>query len=244
MSKSGQTRNSSKEEAFDFSLSTKRQLQSHSWQIVLDRSETLRYEFKRLRDKIDWNALRQGKKEDDVNAALSGLDEFNRIRLPSSTAILATVQDPNYPKLRPIPFLAESCALAMLTNPKSSELYSPRYSRDICYKERKRRGPAPKPVTKLEYWRSQAELGQPVPVKYLRRINRLQAEQQAKTGSEKIRTDLTYVDIPEKMKPVKKRTTVWLPETTVEKLKKLSAQTGAPMAELFRRAVEAYLKNS
>jgi len=46
----------------------------------------------------------------------------------------------------------------------------------------------------------------------------------------------------DKMK--KKRTTVWLPETTVAKLKKLSSATGAPMAELFRRAVEAYLKRS
>src|SRR5215469_14583375 len=58
-------------------------------------------------------------------------------------------------------------------------------------------------------------------------------------------TKLTYVDIPEKMEPMKKkRTTVWLPETAVAKLKKLSEATGAPMAELFRRAVEAYLKTS
>jgi hypothetical protein len=41
---------------------------------------------------------------------------------------------------------------------------------------------------------------------------------------------------------VKKRTTVWLPEELVGRLKKLSLKTGAPMAELFRRAVEAYLK--
>jgi len=41
---------------------------------------------------------------------------------------------------------------------------------------------------------------------------------------------------------VKKRTTVWLPEELVVRLKKLSLKTGAPMAELFRRAVEAYLK--
>jgi len=40
----------------------------------------------------------------------------------------------------------------------------------------------------------------------------------------------------------KKRTTVWLSEELVTKLKKLSARTGAPMAELFRRAVETYLK--
>jgi len=41
---------------------------------------------------------------------------------------------------------------------------------------------------------------------------------------------------------MKKRTTVWLPETLLTKLKKVSQKTGAPMAELFRRAVEAYLK--
>jgi hypothetical protein len=36
---------------------------------------------------------------------------------------------------------------------------------------------------------------------------------------------------------MKKRTTVWLPQELVERLKKLSRKTGAPMAELFRRAV-------
>jgi len=41
---------------------------------------------------------------------------------------------------------------------------------------------------------------------------------------------------------MKKRTTVWLPEELVAKLKKVSEKTGAPMAELFRRAVVAYLK--
>jgi predicted DNA-binding protein len=41
---------------------------------------------------------------------------------------------------------------------------------------------------------------------------------------------------------MKKRTTVWLPENLLVKLKKLSLKTGAPMAELFRRAVIAYLK--
>lgn len=41
---------------------------------------------------------------------------------------------------------------------------------------------------------------------------------------------------------MKKRTTVWLPEELVERLKRLSRKTGAPMAELFRRAVEAYVK--
>jgi predicted DNA-binding protein len=41
---------------------------------------------------------------------------------------------------------------------------------------------------------------------------------------------------------MKKRTTVWLPQELLARLKKLSAKTGAPMAELFRRAVEAYLK--
>jgi predicted DNA-binding protein len=33
-----------------------------------------------------------------------------------------------------------------------------------------------------------------------------------------------------------------LPDKMLAKLKKISEKTGAPMAELFRRAVEAYLK--
>jgi predicted DNA-binding protein len=41
---------------------------------------------------------------------------------------------------------------------------------------------------------------------------------------------------------MKKRTTVWLPEELIERLHKLSRKTGAPMAELFRRAVEAFVK--
>jgi len=41
---------------------------------------------------------------------------------------------------------------------------------------------------------------------------------------------------------MKKRTTVWLPEDLLGKLKKLFYKTGALMAELFRCAVEAYLK--
>ena len=41
---------------------------------------------------------------------------------------------------------------------------------------------------------------------------------------------------------MKKRTTVWLPEELLEQLKKMSHKTGAPMAELFRRAVEGYVK--
>jgi predicted DNA-binding protein len=53
---------------------------------------------------------------------------------------------------------------------------------------------------------------------------------------------LTYVDIRTKVMFVKKRTTVWLPEQLINRLKKLSAKTGAPMAELFRRAVEAYVR--
>jgi predicted DNA-binding protein len=43
---------------------------------------------------------------------------------------------------------------------------------------------------------------------------------------------------------MKKRTTIWLPEELIMKLKRLSAKTGAPMAELFRRAVEAFLKKA
>jgi predicted DNA-binding protein len=53
---------------------------------------------------------------------------------------------------------------------------------------------------------------------------------------------MTYTDIHDRLIQVKKRTTVWLPERLLAKLKKVSAKTGAPMAELFRRAVEAYLR--
>jgi len=53
---------------------------------------------------------------------------------------------------------------------------------------------------------------------------------------------LTYLDIRNRFANVKKRTTVWLPLDLIERLKKLSRKTGAPMAELFRRAVEAYVR--
>ncbi len=56
---------------------------------------------------------------------------------------------------------------------------------------------------------------------------------------------VTYGDIRIGMEytlVMKKRTTVWLPDKLLIKLKRVSAKTGAPMAELFRRAVEAYLK--
>jgi hypothetical protein len=244
MAKGGKTQKTGEGEAFDFPLATKRKLKDQRKEWVLADSENLRSEFQRLRNKIDWDALRQASNEDDVNAALSAVDQFTRDRLPNAATILATVRDRDYPKLRPIRFLAVSCALAR-TYPDSDSPYSPRYSRDICYKESKRRGPAPKPMTNLEYWRGQAELGQKVPVKYLRRIDKLQAKRQAKSGAQKIRTELTYVNIPVNIDGMKKkRTTVWLPEKTVENLKNLSTATGAPMAELFRRAVEAYLKKS
>ena len=53
---------------------------------------------------------------------------------------------------------------------------------------------------------------------------------------------LTYVDIYDRFYAMKKRTTVWLPIKLFAGLRKLSRRTGAPMAEHFRRAVEAYLK--
>jgi hypothetical protein len=54
---------------------------------------------------------------------------------------------------------------------------------------------------------------------------------------------LTYFDIRAIVRTMKKRrTTVWLPEDLVARLRRLSEKTGAPMAELFRRAVVAYLK--
>jgi len=245
MAESGKTPRPGVEEAFDFSLARKKQLRARRKKLVLDDSETLGYHFQWMQDKINWDALRHASTEDGVNAALSGIDQFCRDRFPNAAAILATVRDPKYPKLRPISFLAESCALAMRTSPRSADQYSPRYSRDICYEERKRRGPTPKPVSNLEYWRRQAELGQRVPVKYLRRINKQQAKEQQRSTDYGKSSALTYTDIPEKIDSVKKkRTTIWLPEDALAKLKDLSAKTGAPMAELFRRAVEAYLNRS
>jgi hypothetical protein len=81
-----------------------------------------------------------------------------------------------------------------------------------------------------------------VPVRYLRRVNRQQAKEKRSSITYGKMHGLTYIDIHEKIKSVKKRTTIWLPEATLARLKRLSAETGAPMAELFRRAVEAYLK--
>jgi hypothetical protein len=245
MSDSGKTRKLGEAEPFDFSLATKKQLRAKRRELVLAHSNTLRAEFRRMQDRIKWDALRQASTEDEVNAALSGVDEVTRGGLPNAAAILATVRDPNYPKLRPIRFLADSCALGMRNKPKSGDVYAPRYSRDICYKERKRRGPEPKPVTNLEYWLGQAKTGQQVPKRYLRKINRELAKEKQNQSPYVNIGKLTYADIPEKMESMKKkRTTIWLPETTLAKLKNLSATTGAPMAELFRRAVEAYLKSS
>jgi len=39
-----------------------------------------------------------------------------------------------------------------------------------------------------------------------------------------------------------KRTTLYLKEEQIKKLEALSAKSGAPVAELIRRAIDAYLK--
>jgi hypothetical protein len=93
-------------ETFDFSLATKRQLEAQRKELVLTDSTTLRYQFQRIQDEINWEALRQAGTEDEVNAALSGVDQLTRDQLPNAAAILATVRDQNYPKLRPIRFLS------------------------------------------------------------------------------------------------------------------------------------------
>lgn len=242
MTTSGKTPKTSETEPFEFLLVAQRRLEARKKELALDHSEELKYHFQRVREMIDWDALRDACTEDDVRAAISMVDQSTRTRLPNSAAILATVKDPKYPKLRPIPFLARSCALSLQTNPRTADEYSPRYSRDLCYKERKRRGPEPKPIKPLEYWLAQAKNGQGVPHEYVHRIKRRLAKKKRKNKEPEERTELTYVDIPTIMEAVKKkRTTVWLPETTIKKLKKLSASTGAPMAEIFRRAVEAYV---
>jgi hypothetical protein len=245
MPRSGKTPRSREPGPFEFPLVAKKHHEARKRELALAHSEDLKYLFQRVREMIDWDAMRSASTEDNIHAALSSVDQSTRARLPNSAAMLATVKDSKYPKLRPISFLARSCALSLQTNPKTADEYSPRYSRDICYEERKRRGPEPQPLSDVDYWRGQAELGQQVPRKYLRRINRLQAKDKRTSRTHLRRTELTYVDIPEIMESMKKkRTTVWLPEASVEKLKRLSNTTGAPMAELFRRAVEAYLKSA
>lgn len=42
---------------------------------------------------------------------------------------------------------------------------------------------------------------------------------------------------------MKHRTTVFLNEDQVKKMAEISKKTGAPMAEIVRRAIDAYLKN-
>lgn len=185
MTKSGKTPKTGEPEAFDFPLFTKKSIRVERRGWVLLDSENLHAKLLQLHDKINWDALRQASTEDEVNASLSQIDQFTRERLPNAAAILATVRDPNYPKLRPIRFLARSCALAR-TFPTRCDSYSPRYSRDICYRERKRRGPPPKPIPNLEYWQGQAELGQRVPRRYLRRINKRQAEKEARAKAQEI----------------------------------------------------------
>jgi predicted DNA-binding protein len=41
-----------------------------------------------------------------------------------------------------------------------------------------------------------------------------------------------------------KRTALFLKEEQIKKLEALSAKTGAPVAELIRRAIDAYLKGN
>ena len=41
-----------------------------------------------------------------------------------------------------------------------------------------------------------------------------------------------------------KRTNIFLPQPTLDKLKKVSDETGLSVAELVRRAIDAYLKKS
>ena len=242
MVRSGKTPKTGEPGPFEFPLVAKKRLQARKKELAIAHSEDLKYQFQRVRERIEWEALRNASSEDEINAALSRIDQQTRTKLPNSAAILATVQDPKYPKLRPIPFLSRSCALSLQTNPTTAAEYSPRYSRDLCYDERKRRGPEPKPMKPLEFWLGQAKNGQRVPREYVTKINRRLAKEKRNIVKQEERINVTYVDIRATMESVKKkRTTVWLPETTIEKLKKLSSSTGAPMAELFRRAVESYV---
>src|ERR1700692_2166113 len=127
MAGNGKTLKPEEAEPCDLSRATKKKNRVRRKELVLNDSETLGYEFQRMKDGINWDALRVASTEEEVKAALSRVDRTNRDRLPSDAAILATVQDPKYPKLRPIRFLAESCALAIRNKAKRGDVYSPRY---------------------------------------------------------------------------------------------------------------------
>ncbi len=239
----GETRQVDGSRAAHFSFLSAGRDQVNRWkQKVYARSQGYKLAFTQLRSQIDFGRLSKAKTEKDVDDALAKLHPVDRSRLPSSAAILAAVRDPKYPKIRPLTFIASSCALDGFTKRSTGEPYAPRYSRDLVAEERSKHRDDPKPLTGLRYWRAQAEAGQTVPEVWRRRLKRRSRKKSQEFPPAKERM-LTYVNISKTIKPVKKRrTTVWLPENLIERLKKLSDKTGAPMAELLRRAVEAYLK--
>jgi hypothetical protein len=82
MAKTGKKQNNVGAEPFEFPLFVRKQHEARRRELAFADAETLRYEFQRLKDKIDWEALRLSETEKQVDAALSRLDEFDRNRLP------------------------------------------------------------------------------------------------------------------------------------------------------------------
>lgn len=76
MARSGKTAKAGEAKAFDFSLGTKKKLKAQQKEWVLANSDNLCGELKRLRDKIDWDALRDASDVEGVNAAFSAVDRI------------------------------------------------------------------------------------------------------------------------------------------------------------------------
>ena len=87
MAKGGKTLKTGEAEAFDFPLFKKVKLKAQRRGWVLADSKNVRVEFQRLRNKIDWDALREASTEDDVNAALSAVDH------PTATRLFSQISD-------------------------------------------------------------------------------------------------------------------------------------------------------
>ncbi len=157
MAKGVKTQKTTDPEAFDFSLGTKKKLKAQRKEWVFNESKNLSAEFKRLQKEIDWDALSRAANENDVNAALSAVHQYMRDRLPNAAAILAAVLDPDYPKLRPIRFLADSCALTS-TYRNSGDTYSPRYLAHLLSREEEAR-PSTKAHTKSRILAGSSRIG-------------------------------------------------------------------------------------
>ncbi len=112
----------------------------------LSRDELIRLKAERLRDLLERpirseavKNLSSAETQGDIESALERLDPYARSQLPEANFLLRIVGDRNYPKQRPIDFIARSCAGVGWRVRKGSEErdLSLHRSRDICTEQRK-----------------------------------------------------------------------------------------------------------